>query len=94
MLDRGLPPRRVAVLVEAVAAGLSDAHVPRVTCLARSLTLCALLERRGERPALRFGVPRDDAQEPFEAHAWVELDGEVLNDTVDVRERFALLAPA
>jgi Transglutaminase-like superfamily len=47
-------------------------------CLVRSLALVAMLRRRGMQPELRIGA-RSDAGN-FEAHAWVELHGEVLND--------------
>lgn len=93
-LEPRLPARRVAVIVESVAAALSDCGVPRVTCLARSLALCALLERRGELPRLQLGVPLAPLRAGFEAHAWVELDGVVLNDTNDVRGRYAGLVAA
>lgn len=93
-LDRRVPAARVAALVEAAASALSDLRLPGVSCLARSLTLCALLERRGELPSLRIGAPKHATGEAFEAHAWVELNGVVLNDAVDVRERYALLTHA
>jgi hypothetical protein len=40
---------------------------------------------------VRFGVRR--MTDPFQAHAWVEHRGTVLNDTLDVRERFAVFEP-
>ena len=43
-------------------------------CLVRSLTLSALLARRGIPARLVLGV-RPDAEQPFLAHAWVEHDG-------------------
>jgi Transglutaminase-like superfamily len=43
-------------------------------CLVRSLTLSALLARRGIPARLVLGVRPDTAQ-PFGAHAWVEHDG-------------------
>lgn len=59
----------------------------RPNCLDRSLVLWALLRRRGIESTLRFGTRKDGAR--FEAHAWVELEGVVLNDTADVGQRFA-----
>lgn len=49
------------------------------TCLRRSLLLYGWLRRRGLRPQLQLGVP--EAPVPgarFQAHAWVELEGNPL----------------
>jgi hypothetical protein len=46
-------------------------------CLPRSLVLWALLRRQGFSPALRFGARKTDGR--FEAHAWVEIGGRVLD---------------
>jgi len=73
--------RRTARLV-AVAARFAGG-----TCLARSLVLASLLQRRGIPAQLRIGVRK--SEKGFEAHAWVEAAGAVLNDTQDVAERFA-----
>lgn len=59
----------------------------RANCLDRSLTLWALLRRRGIHAGLQLGARKD--QECFDAHAWIELDGVVLNDSDDVRQRYA-----
>ncbi|WP_436798482.1 lasso peptide biosynthesis B2 protein [Mesorhizobium ventifaucium] len=56
-------------------------------CLKRSMTLWFLLRRQGIEGELRIGTRK--AEGKFEAHAWVEYRGKVLNDTVDVGERFA-----
>jgi hypothetical protein len=55
-------------------------------CLSRSLALYYLLRKAGAAPHLRLGVSLADAT--FSAHAWVELDGRVLNDRADVSTRF------
>src|ERR1700722_16021823 len=47
-------------------------------CLEQSLVLWWLLRRRGIDAALRIGARKDS--ERFEAHAWVELNSQVLND--------------
>jgi hypothetical protein len=62
----------------------------RTSCLDRSLALWSLLRRQGIDADLRIGVRKEGAQ--FGAHAWIEYQGEVLNDTSDVRERFAALS--
>jgi hypothetical protein len=74
--------RAIARLVEAAARhGLY-----RATCLPRSLTLWWLLRRSGIDSALCIGVRKEETR--FEAHAWEELCGTVLNDSADVRQRF------
>lgn len=46
----------------------------RAVCLEQALALYVVLRRRGFPAALRIGVqPR-----PFQAHAWIELDGRPL----------------
>ncbi len=59
----------------------------RGNCLSQSLTLLYMLRRRGVAPTLRLGVRLSAAR--LDAHAWVEFDGRVLNDTQDVHTRFA-----
>jgi Transglutaminase-like superfamily len=76
-----LDPARVAALVDIVAS-----VVPGATCLARSLALTRLLH---ERAVLCIGVRPGERE--LDAHAWVELDGVVLNDVADVRERYAVI---
>jgi hypothetical protein len=61
---------------------------PWANCLKKSLVLWGLLRRQGIDSELRIGVKREAGN--FEAHAWVEWEGIVLNDTQDVRERFAM----
>lgn len=60
---------------------------PWAKCLQKSLVLWALLRRQGINAELRIGVRREGGN--FEAHAWVEYEGFVLNDASDVRDRFA-----
>lgn len=55
-------------------------------CLARSTALWWLLRRHGYCPELRVGARK--AAGAVEAHAWVELAGQVLNDLPDVGQRF------
>jgi hypothetical protein len=52
-------------------------YVPRASCLTQALATQILLARRGYSSRLRLGVlnhPRDG----FAAHAWVEIEGEIL----------------
>lgn len=61
----------------------------RGNCLSQSLALARLLRRRGVVPTLQLGVRLTGPK--FDAHAWVEHDGRVLNDTQDVHTRFTPL---
>lgn len=69
---RGLPTERIGWAV-AVAGG----RVPGSTCLVRALAAQALFARHGYPTELRLGVARGPGR-AFEAHAWLERDGQVL----------------
>jgi len=58
----------------------------RTNCLEQSLALCCLLHRRGIGAELRIGARKEDNK--FEAHAWVELGGEVLSPVSDPHRHF------
>ena len=49
----------------------------RLDCLPRAMTVYLLLRRRGIQATLHIGVKRY----PFGAHAWVECEGRVLDDS-------------
>lgn len=66
----------------AVRHGLYPAN-----CLQRSLMLWWLLRRKGIQSELQLGTRKESGR--FEAHAWVEVAGVVLNDNEDVRRRYA-----
>jgi hypothetical protein len=63
-------------------------HPLPMTCLTRSIFLLWLMRRRGVDGQLRIGVRLDQG---FSAHAWVELDGEPVNDAPDVARHFAVM---
>lgn len=74
--------RRVAHAVD-VAAQL----VPLwVGCLPRALVTEALLRHDGIEAAVRIGVRHDAAG--FAAHAWVEVDGMPINDSVEIVSQY------
>src|SRR6185437_10247581 len=56
-------------------------------CLQRSAALTCLLRRHGVPAQLVIGAQ----QVPFKAHAWVEVDGIVVNDKPYVPEMYAAL---
>ena len=55
-------------------------------CLQRSATLTCLLRKSGVRAEMVLGVQ----QLPFRAHAWVEVNGSVVNDKPYVSEIYAV----
>ena len=77
-VDDSMAPRRVGWLVNRVA-GFGPY---RFNCLKRSVVTLELLARRGHQGELRIGV-RDQAGS-LDFHAWVEVDGAVVNDNADI----------
>ena len=100
MLARLAPRPRVPVAPEqqlALAArtarlvrAANRRSVRPAACLSRSLTLWWLLRRRGIESQLRLGVRK--GEQGFQAHAWVELAGQVVNDSADVVQQYAPFA--
>ena len=64
----------------------------RATCLPRSLALWWLLRCHGLEANLRIGVKLVD--KGLAAHAWVELQGQPLNEVPDVHQHFSAFAQA
>ena len=60
----------------------------KVLCLQRSAAAACLLKKHGFPAQLVIGVQ----QMPFAAHAWVELDGLVLNDKPYISDIYSVLA--
>jgi hypothetical protein len=58
-----------------------------VLCLQRSAATTCLLRHHGEPARLVIGAQRM----PFRAHAWVEVDGHVVNDKTYTPEMYAVL---
>ena len=59
----------------------------RARCLEQSLTLYVLLRCKGVAVKYRHGVKRY----PFQAHVWIEYQGQVINDVSEHVEQFAIL---
>src|SRR5574341_541923 len=89
-------PRRSVLKTRQSEAALADARriswligvatrrgVYPATCLPRSLVLWFLLRREGIEGELCLGTRKEAGR--FEAHAWIELAGVVLNDSEEVR---------
>lgn len=84
-----MPPEELADVVQAVER-VSRPFPRALPCLPRALATQLLLRRRGGGASLCFGVARD-GDGPLTAHAWVELDGEILIGAVPELERFKLV---
>lgn len=71
------------------AASSVERHAPfRANCLERSLALWWSLRSEGLAAELRIGARKESGE--LLAHAWVECDGRVLNDSPDVHALYAL----
>ena len=68
----GMPVPRLSRAVQAAAR-----RIPGATCLTQALAMQRLLAQAGRRADLRIGVAKD-AERGFEAHAWVEWQGNVV----------------
>lgn len=58
-----------------------------VLCLQRAAATACLLKHYGVSGRMMIGAH----QMPFKAHAWVEVDGRVVNDKPYVREKYEVL---
>jgi hypothetical protein len=56
-------------------------------CLERSMTLWWMLRRAGIDGELHIGARKGGGR--FEAHAWVEMGGQVLNESAEVHQHYA-----
>lgn len=85
-----IPPARIAETRRtAELIGIAARRLPvNATCLRQSVLLWFLLRRRRLPAMLRLGVA---VAEAFQAHAWVEIDGTVINDSEHVAQRFTVL---
>lgn len=85
----GTPARQQAVQ-ERVCAAVDMACIwywKRVLCLQRSAATTCLLKRYGVPAQMVIGAQ----QMPFRSHAWVEVDGHVVNDKPYMREMYVVL---
>ena len=68
-------------------ADIAARYIVPVSCLPKSLGLARFLQRRGVAASVRIGVRH--AGDRLEAHAWVIVDGRVVNDDPDGVARYA-----
>lgn len=59
----------------------------KVSCLSRSAVTASFLKEAGVAAELVFGAQ----QLPYRAHAWVEVDGRVVNDKPYMRELYTVV---
>ena len=64
-------------------------HPVEMKCLPRALALTKMLGARGIAVDLKLGVRREDGR--FAGHAWVEWNGEVVNESAAVSASYAVL---
>jgi hypothetical protein len=86
--DRPVTPASVAearAVAEPVAI-VAGRRLVGARCLGRSLVLWFLLRRRGVDAELLIGA--DATAGVLSAHAWVEVEGQPVNDVPDVRDRY------
>ena len=81
------PAERIAWAVRVAGRYLPGAG----NCLVQSLVAQAMLARRGYVSRLRLGVAHGDGGQ-FQAHAWVECDGQVIVGAEEV-SRYAAFPP-
>ena len=83
-------PHTAANAVQQICAAVDMACIwywKEVLCLQRSAAAVYLLKRYGIAAQMLIGAQ----QMPFKAHAWVEVDGRVVNDKPYMREMYAVL---
>ncbi|MCI0724258.1 MAG: lasso peptide biosynthesis B2 protein [Acidobacteria bacterium] len=83
---RKAPPR----LVEQICSAVDQACIwypKQALCLQRSAAATCLLRRMGVPAQMVIGVQKL----PFRAHAWVEVEGNVVNDKAYTPEMYAVL---
>lgn len=90
---RRYPTKKVpasTVWVEEVCAAVDMACIwywKEALCLQRSAATACLLKTSGVPAQMMIGAK----QMPFRAHAWVEVNGQVVNDKPYMREIYAVL---
>jgi hypothetical protein len=85
---RASNPRAKSIDILVFAFDIACCFYPkRVLCLQRSAVLVKILRRYGIPAHMVIGAQRL----PFRAHAWVEVNGEIIDDRVAAREKFLVL---
>ena len=77
-------------VTEAICAAVDTACIwywKEVLCLQRSAASACLLRRYGIPAQMMIGIQKI----PFRAHAWVEVEGRIVNDKPYMRELYVVL---
>ncbi|MEI9852229.1 MAG: lasso peptide biosynthesis B2 protein [Sphingomonas sp.] len=83
-----LAPAAIAEAQAMAIARVARSMVPQPRCLSRALLLAAGLRRHRIAAELCLGAQVGDA---FDAHAWVELGGEPVRESADLKMRYRCL---
>jgi transglutaminase superfamily protein len=89
-LHRRRPSRRRHAATEDIVWAVDEAcvwYVKRAACLQRSVVATWMLRRHGIAAEMVIGC----RSLPFESHAWVEVDGRVVNDLPQYQRAFTVL---
>lgn len=84
------PAKSEVDMVETLTAALDVAccfYPKQALCLQRSAVLVRMLRQNGVPAQMIIGVQKL----PFKAHAWVEVNGQIINDRLASREKFLVL---
>ena len=69
----------------------SHLHILPTACLEKSLALHWMLQRRGINAQIKIGAHK--VPEGINAHAWVEMNGQVVGEAESVIANFKVLSP-
>jgi hypothetical protein len=82
-----LTPSLSAERIAQLASGTARNLFLRTNCLEQSLVLWSLLRMRGYAADLKFGARKEAGE--FEAHAWVEMQGNALGEDREEHQHYA-----
>lgn len=83
-----VPDREIALeIVRSVTT--ASGYIPYASCLTQALAARTLLRRYGQAADLKIGVARENGK--FEAHAWLEIDGQIVLGKQRGHSRYAVL---
>lgn len=83
--DKSVPPEGTIRVCEAVNRACIW-YPKRALCLQRSAVTACLLRSVGAEAQMVIGAQKL----PFKAHAWVEVDGQAVNERTDVRSIYGV----
>jgi len=86
-VSKDLAPSETAARICAAVDMACIWYWKEARCLQRSAAAACLLKQHGVPARMIIGAQ----QLPFRAHAWVEVDGRVVNDRPYMREMYAVL---